>query len=135
MARPYEESSENSSDRRKKEKTEKKKKKRGKRERRGRGRSQGRRGGGAYRPAWGEVKEDMEGEVVVGGGDRDRDNDEEGVQVVDPTNAPPPPSPSGFPKPWAPSLPPPGKHGRPPVSSGAEAGVRGGSTRFFLPRA
>ena len=36
------------------------------------------------------------------------------VQEVDPPNDPPPPSPSGFSKPWAPNLPPPERWGRSP---------------------
>ena len=49
--------------------------------------------------------------MVVDKGDGDGNGD--GVQVVDPPNDPPP-SPSGFSKPWVPSLPPPERRGRSP---------------------
>ena len=65
--------------------------------------------GGGYRPAWG-VKEVGEGEVVVDKGDGDGGGDGDGVEVVDPPNDPPP-SPNGFSKQWAPSLPPPEEQG------------------------
>ena len=44
----------------------------------------------------------------------DEDGDQDGVEVVDPPTHPTPPSPNGFSKPWAPSLPPPGRRGRSP---------------------
>ena len=59
----------------------------------------------------GGVKEEGEGEVVVDEGDGHGDGDGDGVEVVDPPNNPPP-YPSGFSKPWAPSLPPPRSRGR-----------------------
>ena len=66
--------------------------------------------------------------MVVDEGDGDGDGD--GVQVVDPPNDPPP-SPSGFSKPPICHCP---KGGADPlVSPGAAGGVRGGSSRFFLP--
>ena len=70
--------------------------------------------------------------MVVEEGDRDRDGDWEGVEVVDLPNAPPP-SLSGFSKPWAPFCHRLEGGGDPLFSPGAGAGVRGGRTCFFLP--
>ena len=123
---PTEESSDDSSDRRRKEKKEKKKKKKEKRERRERERSKGQ-GGGRGQPGGGGVKDEGEGEVVVDEGDGDGV-----VEVVDPPNDPPPP-PSGFSKLWAPNLPPLERRGRSPIQPRCcKRGARG-INPFFPP--
>ena len=87
-------------------KKKQKKKKKEKRERRERESSQGQ--GGVEASLGGGVKEEGEGEVVV-----DEEEGDGEVQVIDPPNDPPP-SPSGFSKPWAPNRPPPEKRRRSP---------------------
>ena len=86
-ARPSEESRDDSSDRRKKEKKEKKKKKRDKRERRERERSQGL--WGWHGPAWGGVKGEGEGEVVVDEGNKDGAEGRK-LRLLTPPPCPPP---------------------------------------------
>ena len=74
--------------------------------------------------------------MVVDKGDEDGDGDEgEGVEVVDPPPCTPPPPPVASQSPGPLVCHRPVGGGDPLVSPGAGAGVRGGSTRFFLLRA
>ena len=66
--------------------------------------------------------------MVVDEGDGDGD----GVEVIDPPTYPPP-SPSGFSKPWAPSLPPPGRRGRSPGQPRCWSRGARGTNQFFPP--
>ena len=93
--------------------------------------------GGTGQLEGGAVKEEGGGEVVVDEGDEDGDGDGEGVEVVDPPLCipPPPPPPVASQSPGPPVCHRPEGGGDPLVSPGAGAGVRGASTRFFLPRA
>ena len=68
--------------------------------------------------------------MVVDEGDGDGDGD--GVQVVDPPNDPPPP-PVASQSPGPPVCHRPDGGADPLVSLGLARGVRGGSTRLFLP--
>ena len=74
--------------------------------------------------------------MVVDEGEGDGDGDGDGVEVVDPPqSAPPPPPPVASQSPGHPVCHRPEGRADPLVSPGAGAGVRGGSTSFFLPPA
>ena len=73
---------------------------------------------------------------MVDEGDGDGDGDGDGVEVVDPPppiSPPPPPPPVASQSPGPPVCHRPEGGADPLVSPGAGAGVRGGSTNFFLP--
>ena len=63
----------------------------------------------------------------------DGDGDGDGVEEIDLPNHPAPPSPSGFSKPWAPSLPPPPRRGRSPGQPRCWIRGAGGTNQFFPP--